>query len=576
MSPGSRVPLRRSLVVRLLATSLLIALAAIVATAWLATQSTTRAIRQEQGRSLADDKSIYDLLVGYAATHRDWTEVGAVIEPRAAKLGRRITLTTEDRVPIADTTPDGPSLATARPSATIDPLRLDTALTGGTDRIDARIVGPYRLPADEWAKLQALYQKALRCLRGNGVAGKLVDGPAGRPSVQVTSSDPTGLLTKCEYDADNFVTETEKRALDQLGALTGQCLGWKGVTVSRDFRVNIGKAQAVTCLQQARVKQLRPYVAPAALLFVTDPSSQADEPVFALSRANAVRVAWVTGSVLLVTVLLTVLVGRRLVRPLRALTEAAAEPVDHRSPMPVAGNDEIGHLARALNDLADRRDRAEAQRRAMVSDVAHELRNPLTNIRSWLEAAQDDLTPVGPSLLDLLHEEATLLQHIIDDLSDLAAADAGNLRVHPEEVYVHDLLAQVCDAHRVAGVALTQRVDGDPQIRADPVRLRQIAGNLVSNAVRHTPPGGAVTVTAALTGAEVVIEVTDTGVGIAPEDLPRIFDRFWRADSSRTRTTGGSGLGLPIARKLAEAHGGSLTARSRPGHGTTMTVRLPA
>jgi two-component system sensor histidine kinase BaeS len=210
----------------------------------------------------------------------------------------------------------------------------------------------------------------------------------------------------------------------------------------------------------------------------------------------------------------------------------------------------------------------------MVSDVAHELRTPLSNIRSWLEAAQDDLAPTDGQLLELLHEEAVLLQHIIDDLSDLAAADAGTLRVHPSPTYVRDVLNQVVESHlstaHAAGVRLTMEIQDDPVLQADAVRLRQLVGNLVANAIRYTPAGGAVTVTA----AGPVITVRDTGVGIEPEHLPRIFDRFWRADGSRSRATGGSGLGLSIARKLAEAHGGTILVESTPGVGTIFTVRL--
>ena len=589
----ARVPLRRSLVARLLATSILIAVAAIVATAWLATQSTTRAIRQEQGRSLADDKSVYDELVRYAATHSDWTGVEALIKPRAQKLNRRITLMSEDRDVIADSAP-GPSLRTARPSATVDPLRLDLGLTGGTERIDPRAVGPYKLPRRERQEFERLIDAQLKCLGQYRVEGKVVEGPTGRPELQATTLDPKGAVAVCREQVGDITTPTEDRALRDLRTRTARCLGTTpaSLIITRDFTVipltgpseketDTAVATRVrTCVQQARVQQLRPYVAPPALLFVTDPAEPADQPVFSLSRANSLRIAWVTGAVLLAAILITVLVGRRLVRPLRALTDAAAQPVDDRSPMPVAGDDEIGHLARALNDLAERRQHAESQRRAMVSDVAHELRTPLTNIRSWLEAAQDGLTAPDPALLDLLHEEALLLQHIIDDLSDLAAADAGNLRVHPEQVYAADLLTQVSEAHRSAaakaGVTLTVRVEGDPEAQADPVRLRQMVGNLLSNAIRYTPPGGTVTMTAAAGPDGLTVAVADTGVGIAEQDLPRIFDRFWRADSSRTRATGGSGLGLPIARKLAEAHGGTITATSRPGVGTTMTVRLPA
>ncbi|GAA2511076.1 HAMP domain-containing sensor histidine kinase [Winogradskya humida] len=586
------VPLHRSLVGRLLATSVLIALAAVVATAWLATQTTSRAIRQEQGRSLAEDTSVYDMLIGYAAVHRDWTGVQGLVEDRAADIGRRITVTTEDRELIADSGSWVPPGA-RRASALVDPLRLDQGLTAGTDRIDARVRGPYRLTAKEHAELRRFAEEQLRCLEDIGLKGILGDGPDGRPTVRVTVADSHGMAGLCAAKT-RAVTTTEKVALEDLAARTARCLGLTGrdeIAVGRDFTVesvrrsrsdrtvDVSDSRTTSCVREARVQQLRPYVAPPALLFITDADNAVNEPVFSLSRANILRIVWVTAAVLLATIVLTVLTGRRLVQPLRALTGAAAQPLSRSVPMPVTRNDEIGYLARTLNDLGERRERAEAQRRLMVSDIAHELRNPLTNIRAWLEVAQDGVVPAEPALLDLLQDEAIVLQHIIDDLSDLAAADAGNLRLHPEPVAVRDVVNQVTDSHgSVAAqgrVTLTSRVPGNPVINADPVRLRQIVGNLVSNAIRYTPPEGTVSVTAEVTGTELTIVVRDTGTGIAPGDLPKIFDRFWRADTSRARATGGSGLGLPIARQLAEAHGGTLTARSSPGGGTTMSLRLP-
>ncbi|MFG1608197.1 sensor histidine kinase [Actinoplanes sp. NPDC049265] len=587
MRPG-RVPLHRSLLGRLLATSVLIAVAAIVATAWLAVQSTSRAIRQEQGRSLADDKSIYDTLIGYAATHQDWTGVRKTVDAEAARLGRRITLMTDERQVIADSHPGTP-LATTRASATVDPLRLDPGLTDTADRIDPRVLGPYRLTAQEHRKLTRQAQIQLDCMRqSGGVDGKVMDDPSGRPVVRTTTGDPQFTAGLCRLKWPIGPAGSEQQALEELEWNTEECLGVRhGVLMlDRTFAVVALKVRPVdpnkltSCVTQSRLRQLRPYTTQPALLYVTDPNAgTADEPVFSLSRENLLRIAWVTGAVLLATVLLTVLTGRRLVRPLRALTEAAMAPAGEPAPMPVRGKDEIGFLARALNDATERREQAETQRRLMVSDVAHELRNPLTNIRAWLEAAQDEVVPANPALLDLLHDEAIMLHHIIDDLSDLAAADAGDLRLHREPIFVRDVLTHVCESQRGAAekaqVTLTADLRGDPVADADPVRLRQTVGNLLSNAIRYTPAGGTVTLSAAASSDELTIAVQDTGIGIAREDLPRIFDRFWRADSSRTRATGGSGLGLPIARKLAEAHGGTLSAASRPGAGTTMTLRLP-
>lgn len=596
------MPLRHSLVTRLLVTSVLIAVAAIAATAWLAASMATRAIRQEQGRSLTEDKGVYDMLVAHAATHADWADAPALIQARAAKLGRRITLMTPDRAVIADSGP-GPSLATARPSATIDPLNLDLALTGGTERIDRRVAGPFRISPEERRTLRRIAADELSCLRRAGADGVITEQPGGRPIVTVISPDigpnPARIEAVCDRPVRYEVTRSEIEPLKTLGKLVTRCVdlrenlrvrvwpdlstsfesGGQGQRPVDDVRPTVKQpetgspvsaARVRGCVDKSRRTMLQPYVAPPALLFVTDPDTGADQTRFTLSRQNTIRMVATTGGVLLVTILVTVLVGRRLVRPLRALTEAA----DLHHPASVSTQDEIGRLARALNDSTRRRDRAEAQHRAMVSDVAHELRTPLTNIRSWLEAAQDDLAPTDAQLLGLLHEEAILLQHIIDDLSDLAAADAGTLRIHPEPTYVRDVLAQVVDGHRApahaAGVDLIMKVDGDPVVLADAVRLRQMVGNLVSNAIRYTPPGGSVTVGAR--GS--TITVRDTGVGITAENLPKIFDRFWRADESRSRSTGGSGLGLAIVRKLTEAHGGTIDVASTPGHGTTFTMRL--
>jgi two-component system sensor histidine kinase BaeS len=283
--------------------------------------------------------------------------------------------------------------------------------------------------------------------------------------------------------------------------------------------------------------------------------------------------------VLAVTVAVTAVVATRLVRPLRALTVAAQQPPELHVRVPVTTRDETGILAAAFNELTERRERLEAQRKAMVSDIAHELRSPLTNIRGWLEVTRDGLVDPDPALLAALHEEALVLQRVIDDLQDLAAADAGTLRLHREPVRADELLDQVAAAHRVAadtaGVTLRTAVDGTPWLDADPVRMRQALGNLVSNALRHTPSDGTVTLAARRDADDVVFEVTDTGGGIDAEDLPYVFDRFWRAEKSRSRRTGGSGLGLPIVRHLVAAHGGTAEAASEPGAGSVFILRLP-
>jgi two-component system sensor histidine kinase BaeS len=593
-----QVSLRHSLFLRLLVTSVLIAVLAVAATAWLATRTATQAISRQQGRSLSDEKALYVALTGYAATHPDWSGVQSLLSSEATTLDRRITLTDSDGLLMGDSA-TGPAAAAPRApgpaAATIDPLHLDLSLTGGSDSIDNRAVGPYRLAKAEAARLLKAARAVQACARRSGVAVSVQVRPSGRPDLVSGTGDREAgqrALTDCGQSLPIPLLNREKAALDDLSGRVNQCLKLPRrdrTSVGIDFQVAPfkfpdgtgswsldGGKRASACLTSARRSQLRTYVAGPVQLYVTDPSTGTSRFTFSLTRANVEQIAGTALAVLLVTTLVTALLGRRLIRPLRALTEGAAR----QERVPVSGKDEIAYLSAALNQAMERRDRAEAQRREMVGDVAHELRNPLTNIRSWLESAQDGLTRTDPQLVDLLHEEALILQHIVQDLADLAEADAGTLRMHPAPTKLRDVLLQIRDAHHsaahTAGVELGVLAPDDlPLVWVDPVRIRQLVGNLVSNGIRHTPPGGSVILKAWAETDLVGVTIEDTGIGIEPENLPRIFDRFWRADPSRTRATGGSGLGLSIARQIAEAHSGRLTARSTPGVGTAVTLHLP-
>ncbi|MFI6434338.1 sensor histidine kinase [Streptomyces sp. NPDC050759] len=584
-TPEGRVPLRRSLLVRLLAASITIAVCSVAATAWLAARTTTSAIQHEQGQVLADDAQIYDTLVGYAAGHTNWSAVQPTLNRLTERTGRHITLTTQDRRPLAAS--GSTTALPTRASALVDPLRADPALLPGVkaDGIDPRAVGPYRLPAAERRELLDLVGTVQSCLRNVvGSPARVSEAPSGRPSVVITGDNDIRqkISETCALYTLDSPTSTEKRALDRLNVLVGGCVTRQHldpVTIGLSFAPNGSADDAVQrCIDTARREQLAPYVAPPALLFVAIPAGAA-EAGFDLSSAGTVRVAGAAALVLVLTVAVTVTVGTRLVRPLRALTDAARRPTRQHLRVPVTTNDEIGHLAAAFNDLAERRERVEGQRKAMVSDVAHELRTPLSTIRSWLEAAQDGLATSDDAFVASLLEEALLLQHIVDDLQHLAQADAGRLRLRPEALRLRELLDHVAAAHRgraeTAGVTLTTRVEDTPTLHADPVRLRQALGNLLSNALRHTPPGGTVTLSCRGAGDQTVIEVADTGTGIAAGDLPHVFDRFWRADKSRSRQTGGSGLGLAIVRQLTEAHGGEVSVTSTPHTRTVFTLRLP-
>ena len=597
-----RTPLRKRLLVRLLFVSALIAVCSVAATAWLAVTTTTSALREEQGQDLAADNSILARLSGYAATHPDWSDVQRTVHDLARETGRRIALASADRTLVADSAPHGTPLP-PRPAASVDPLRTDTYTDTGAQLsgIDPRVVGPYRLTARERDRLDALATKRRQCYKRSGVEAAVVRTPSGRPVLSSPEGTDTSYAARSCADGQlDITTPTEERALADLAELIRPCLTKAGIELGplyltldpsgkdplgvgyllKSAKTRTTKAAAQTeqrCVQSARRTQLEPYVAPVAELFLG--IGNQNPARFDMSAANKAKVAGAAGLVLAVTFLVTAVVAVRLVRPLRALTEAAQQPPELHVRVPVTTRDETGILAEAFNDLTERRERLEAQRKAMVSDIAHELRSPLTNIRGWLEVVRDGVVDPDPALLASLHEESLVLQRIIDDLQDLAAADAGTLRLHREPVPAGDLLGQVAAAHRVAadaaGVALRAEADDTAWLDADPVRMRQALGNLVSNALRHTPADGTVTLTARRAGEQVVLTVADTGTGIAPEDLPHVFDRFWRAEKSRSRRTGGSGLGLPIVRHLVAAHGGTAEAASEPGEGAVFTLRLP-
>jgi signal transduction histidine kinase len=268
---------------------------------------------------------------------------------------------------------------------------------------------------------------------------------------------------------------------------------------------------------------------------------------------------------------------RRVGRPLGDVV-AAAEHVsggDFSVRVTEHGPRWLRSVARAFNGMTIRLEAQRRQRRELMADIAHELRTPLTVMQGRLEAMTDGVyTPDDRQIAQLL-DETRLLARLVDDLRTLAHTESGTLSLQREDTDLRSLLEEVDAAFRAEADVKRITVHSDiaanlPSLPVDPIRWREVVANLLSNAIRHSPVGSAVWITAHALPDAIMMVVKDNGPGIAAEDLPHVFDRFYKG-----RATGGSGLGLTIARNLVIAHGGTLTAESRTGEGTTMRVRLP-
>jgi len=283
-----------------------------------------------------------------------------------------------------------------------------------------------------------------------------------------------------------------------------------------------------------------------------------------------------------VGVVLGTILFRRITQPLSELQKAAetVESGQLAARVPVKSRDEIGMVAEAFNQMTARLERQQQLRKQRGGDIAHELRTPLSVMQGTIEAMLDGVLKPNKTELRNLHAETRRLTRMVEELRTLSLADEGQLRLEMIEVDPAGLVEQVTHAMRSIAkernIQLTAEVDRRlPVLHADSDRLAEVLGNLIGNALRYAPDGGRVTVSAHSGGGNVILSVSDNGPGIPKEDLPLVFERFWRGDKSRSRGSGGSGIGLAIVKQLVELHGGKVSVDSTLGEGTVFRVSLP-
>ncbi len=283
-----------------------------------------------------------------------------------------------------------------------------------------------------------------------------------------------------------------------------------------------------------------------------------------------------------IALFLGIFLSRTITRPIRELTQAthAVSQGDLSQQVPVRTKDELGNLANAFNKMSSELSRSVNARKQMTADIAHELRTPLSLILGHAEAVHDGVLPPTKENFEIIREEATRLEHLVNDLRTLSLADAGELSINPQTIEPGALLREVASLYQFQTQKKKIRLDLDivphlPPLEVDPGRMTQVITNILDNAMRHTPEGGNITLSAKQAGNTIELSIKDSGPGLPKEEAERIFERFYRVDASRQREDGGSGLGLAIAKSIVQAHNGQLSTESETGMGLKVTITLP-
>jgi signal transduction histidine kinase len=280
--------------------------------------------------------------------------------------------------------------------------------------------------------------------------------------------------------------------------------------------------------------------------------------------------------------LLAIILSRTLTRPIRELTSATQVVSEGHlaQQVPVRSRDELGQLATSFNHMSADLARSLNLRRQMTADIAHELRTPISIILGHAEAVHDGVLPASTETFEIIREEAERLEHLVDDLRTLSMADAGELKLvvrpYPPQKLLHDAQKTYSHQAKQKKITLYTKAAADlPEIDVDPQRMKEVFSNILDNALRYTPEDGHITLSAKLVEDSIEMRVQDSGPGIPSDELDKIFERFYRTETSRTREEGGSGLGFAIAKSIVEKHNGRIWAESQPGQGLTVIFRIP-
>ncbi len=405
-------------------------------------------------------------------------------------------------------------------------------------------------------------------------AGQLTGGPVPNPASwrQVTLTAGGKVVGKLYIIDDPSISS-------MMGGTTGNMMGGSGGMMGTSgFRGGTGSQSPASPGSST---------APGSTALSSTGSNSAQRYLEAVAQAT-----WIAGVLaVLAAVSLGLLLSRGITSPLRRLTLAAGRVAsgDFSQRVEVGSRDELASLADAFNTMAASLAKTEEQRRRLFSDIAHELKTPISVIQGNVEAIMDGVVDATPDRMASLRDETLLLSRLVTDLRDLSLAEAGQLKLHAEPANLEEILKSAVAGMQPEADGRGVRVEasiagGLPPVLVDPDRVGQILRNLIANALRYTKQGGAVQVSAAIDGQGgpsptravfARVSVADTGVGIPAEDLPHVFDRFYRVDKSRARASGGTGLGLAVVKQLVESHGGRVWAESELGRGTAFHFTLP-